>query len=489
MLRRCRLSPDHTRLCRAAPLLLIVTLLLLRCLGPALADDVNYFRSTHGLAAGEEQPLPDKFDDESQLVWRVPLAPGHSTPCVYRDAVYVTTFDDGKLFTVALDRATGKERWKRQAPNQRLEPYHSVGSPAAATPACDGKRLYVFFGSYGLLSYDLQGNLIWAKQFGPFQDEFGAASSPVLVDGRLLLAQDHDADSFVMCLDAASGEILWKTPREGLRSYSTPVVWTIGDRQIVVVAGALTLTAYDLESGKPLWAVDGLARIVNTTPTPDGNWLFVATWSPGADREARISMEQWPAAAKKWDANGDGKITRAETDNKDVLDRFFRIDINQDEGLDQAEWTRYRGVFDKARNSILAIKADANASASQPEVAWHYDRGVPYVASPLVYRDVIYMVKDGGIVTSLEPSTGKVLKQARIPGPGSYYASPVGGDNKVYLLSEQGVLTVLSAQGKWEILTSHDFAERSMATPVITDGQLFLRTEAALYCFAERIAK
>ncbi len=118
------------------------------------------------------------------------------------------------------------------------------------------------------------------------------------------------------------------------------------------------MSGYDLESGKPLWTIDGLARIVNTTPVAEGNRLFVATWSPGADKEGRIAMDPWFQAARKWDANGDGRIARAETDNKDVLDRFFRIDTNQDQGLDEAEWTKYGRVFDLARNSVMALELD-----------------------------------------------------------------------------------------------------------------------------------
>jgi outer membrane protein assembly factor BamB len=450
---------------------------------PARAEDLRYFRHDHGVAA-DNAPLPDKFDDRSQLAWRVALAPGHSTPCVYGDALYLTAFEDQKLVTLALDRATGAVRWKKSCPHERLEPFHSTGSPAAATPACDGKRVYSFFGSYGLLCYDTAGSLVWSRPLGPFQDEFGAASSPVLCDGKLLLAEDHDADSFLLCLDAATGKPIWRTPRQGLRSYSTPVIWHTAGKsspKVVVVAGALALTAYDLDTGKPLWSIDGLARIVNTTPAIDGKRLYVASWSPGGDQGARIRMDNWNDAVKKWDADGDAKITRAETDNAEVLDRFFRIDTNQDEGLDEGEWNTYNRVFDRAQNAVLAL--DASDPRTTPEVVWKYDRGIPYVPSPLLYRDVLFLVKEGGILTTLDPADGKLLKQGRLAASGSYYASPVAGDGKVYLLSERGVLTVLRAQPKWEILSTHDFAERSMATPIIDNGQIFIRTEAALYCF------
>jgi outer membrane protein assembly factor BamB len=454
----------------------------LACLaGSLVAEEVRFFRHDSGIGQ-TEKPLPENFDGKSQLTWRVPLAPGHSTPCLYGDSIYVTTFEDGKLFTIALARADGSIRWKQPAPAERIESYHATGSPAAATPACDGKRVYSFFGSYGLLCYDLTGKLVWQKELGPFQDEFGSASSPILVDGRLLLAEDHDADSFLLCLDAASGKTLWRTPREGLRSYSTPVVWNVGGRKAIAVAGALVLTAYDLDSGQPLWSIDGLARIVNTTPVINGNRMFVATWTPGADSGGRIRMDAWADASPKWDADHDGKITRTETDNAEVLDRFYRIDTNQDKGLDETEWTRYSRVFDRAQNSIIAL--DTNDPRTRPSVVWQYDRGIPYVPSPLVYRDIVYLIKEGGVLTSLDAHDGKLLKQGRAAGSGGYYASPVAADGKVLLLSERGVLTVLAAKGQWSVLSSHDFGERSMATPVIDDGQVFIRTEAALYSFS-----
>ncbi len=464
-----------------------------------LAEDSSFFRADRGVTARDDRPLPDRFDSADVLMWRQPLAPGHSTPCVHGDAIYLSTFDRDRLHTVSLDRATGKIRWSQTVQTDRSEPYHSTGSPASPTPACDGKRVYSFFGSYGLLCYDLQGKLLWSKPMGPFQDEFGSASSPVLVDGKLLINQDHDLNNFLLCVDSATGKTLWQTPREGFtRSYSTPIVWdgvSAGKRgkKLVIVAGALRLTGYDLETGKQLWSVDGLARIVNTTPVVAGGLLVVATWSPGGDSDARITMEPWEVAVKQWDKNADGKLTREEANNKEVLDRFYRIDLNQDQGIDRDEWGKYARVFELARNSVMALRlsdtageASGPAAAATPQLLWKYERGIPYVSSPLVYRDTIFVVKDGGIVTSLTPDTGRMIKQARVAGTGSYYSSPVAGDGKVFIVSERGVLSVLQAAGDWEVISSHDFGERTVATPVISDGKIYVRTEQALYCFAIR---
>ncbi len=216
-----------------------------------------------------------------------------------------------------------------------------------------------------------------------------------------------------------------------------------------------------------------------------GNRLFVATWSPGGDTDARIAMEPWEVAEKQWDTNHDGKLTREEVNNPDVLDRFFRIDTNQDLGLDQDEWRKYSRVFELAQNSLLVLDS-TGSPATAPKLAWDYRKGLPYVPSPLVYRDLIFLVKDGGIVSSLDARDGKLLKQARARGTGSYYSSPVAGDGKVYLVSEKGVMSVLKAEGEWSVLASHDFQERTVATPVIHNGRLYVRTEKALYCLARR---
>ena len=468
----------------------ILTLTLLTATATKIfAESPAYFRAGGGIAADDAAPLPEKIDEHKSLLWKTPLAPGHSTPCVSGDSVYVTTFEKGKepgtgkLFTVALSRDTGEIRWSREAPVKKIEPYHASSSPATASPACDGERVYSFFGSYGFLCYDLAGKLVWEKPLGPFQDEFGAASSPVLVDGKLVINEDHDRDNFLLCLDAKTGNELWKTPRPGFtRSYSTPVVWTAGERKQLLVTGALQLVSYDLETGKQLWSQDGLARIMNTTPTTGEGLLFISAWSPGGDTDARIAMEPWTEAVRLWDKNKDGKLVREEVDNKEVLDRFFRIDLNQDLGLDKEEWGKYASVFEKARNAFFALRPAAS-SAGQPEVAWEHFKSIPYVPSPLAYRGVVYLAKEGGIVTAYDAKSGDILKNGRIKGTGAYYASPVAGDGKVYVVSDKGVISVLKAGSEWEVLSSRDLMERTVATPVVSGGKLFVRSEAALYCF------
>jgi len=472
-----------------------IIVVVLVALGPApmfagaapAEPELKYFRSDLGIAE-EGRSLPQDLGSDVKPRWRVAIDSGHSTPILAKGKIFLTTYraDAQELATVALEESTGKLLWKRVASATKIEDYHrQTGNPATCTPAWDGKRLYVFFGSFGLICYDFEGGKIWEHRLGPFQDEYGAGSSPVLIDNKVVLCQDHDVDSFVMALDRDTGKTLWKTARpDAVRSYSTPVVWQRNGAKELLIAGALELASYDPATGEKLWWVGGLARIVIPAPVPSGEMIYMASWAPGGDAGKRIAFEPWESARQKFDKNHDGKLTRAEIENRDVLDRFYRMDLNQDGSLDKTEWNRHAAVFQNAENAVLAIKpSSSRGRLATNDLKWKYPRGVPYVATPLVHNGLFWMVKDGGIVTKLDAASGRFLQEERLPGVGSYYASPVAGDEKLYFASEQGVVSVVAEQADWNVLSSHDFHEKIYATPVAEHGRLFIRTEKALYCF------
>ena len=447
-----------------------------------------YFRVDHGVASGS---APVDLDSTNALRWQVEIGPGHSTPLAWGDKLFLTSCqaETHQLATLALDN-TGRELWRRVAPATRLETYHrATGSPAAATPACDGERLYVFFGSYGLICYDLDGRTLWDYPMGPFQDEFGAASSPIIVGSNVILNEDHDVDSFLIAIDRQTGRVAWRSRRpDAVRSYSTPTVWERKTGRELLVAGALELAAYDPASGEKLWWVNGLARIVIPVPAPEGDMVFTACWTPGGDQTSRLSLDPWPKALAKWDRNHDGKLARSEIDNADVLDRFFRMDLDQSGDLDEREWDRHADVFRRAQNAALGLRPSGRGDLTQKAIVWKHLRGAPYVPSPLVHNGLFWMVKDGGIVTKLDAATGKVLQEERLPGLGNYYASPITAAGKVYFAGELGRVTVLAEERDWRVLATHDFHEKIYATPVIRDGRLYIRTEKALYCFGSQDA-
>lgn len=451
---------------------------------------VSYFRSDLGVADSECGPLPDDFGRPGALLWKVAMDPGQSTPLLYGNGLFVTTYqrDSRELATVALDSETGEILWRRVVPVSRIEIFHPQrGSAAVATPASDGSRLYVFFGSYGLLCYDLHGQLLWEHRMGPFRDEYGAGSSPIVIDDKVVLCQDHDTESVLIAVDRFTGKTVWQVPRaNAVRSYSTPAVWRHDGAAQLLVAGALELAGYDPATGRKLWWAPGLARIVIPAPIPSGDIVYMASWAPGGDLNRRLLLDAWAAALAKWDASKNGRLTREEIDDREVLDRFTRMDLDQSGELDQQEWERHAAVFQRAQNAVLALKPSGEGELSNRDVLWKYQRGIPYVSTPLLDQGILWMVKDGGIVTKLDAASGQLLQEERLPGPGNYYASPVAGDGKVYFASEQGVLSVLANQRDWKVLSSLNLHERIYATPRIERGRIYIRTDQALYCFKGR---
>jgi outer membrane protein assembly factor BamB len=388
------------------------------------------------------------------------------------------------LAIVALDEKTGRQLWRKPIVPEQVEQTHAIGNPATATAACDGERLFVFFGSAGLFCYDLEGRKLWDQKMGPFRDEYGAGSSPILLGDKVIVNQDHDTDSFLAAFDRASGRQLWKVARpEAVRSYATPTIWTHDGRSEVLVAGALRLTSYDPGEGKPLWWVNGLARIVIPTPVPAGPLVYMASWAPGGDSGKRITLLPWEAALAKWDANHDGKLSKNEIDDREVLDRFYRMDMDQDGTLNQQEWERHADVFRRAQNAMLAIKPVGRGELDEKTIVWKHSRGIPYVATPVLDQGVLWMVKEGGIVTKLDAASGELLQEERVPGFGNYFASPVAGNGMVYFASESGTVSIVASERAWRLISSHDFHEKIYATPCLNRDRLLVRTDRALYCF------
>jgi outer membrane protein assembly factor BamB len=456
---------------------------------PERVDVVKYFRSDFGVAEPGSGSLPDNFDQPGAVVWRVPLDPGQSTPILHNGTVFLTTYrsEAKEVATVALSSTNGQILWKKLAPTTRIETFHpQMGSAAVATPACDGSRLYVFFGSYGLICYNLQGKTVWEHPFGPFQDEYGAGSSPMLIDDKVVLCQDHDTESFLIALDRATGKTVWKVPRpDAVRSYSTPAIWTHDGHSELLVAGALELAGYDPATGARRWWTHGLARIVIPVPVPSGEMVYMASWAPGGDPGNRLTLDTWSVALAKWDKNKDGRLSRDEIDDQEVLNRFTRMDLDQSGDLDQKEWERHAAVFRDARNSLLSLRPSQNGELPERDLVWKYQRGIPYVATPLLDQGRLWMVKEGGIVTQLDAATGQRIFEERLPGGGGYYASPVAADGKLFFASEQGVITVLANQKEWKVISSRDFHEKIYATPAIEGSRIYIRTDKALYCFVK----
>jgi len=345
----------------------------------------------------------------------------------------------------------------------------------------------VLFGSSGLYCYDRDGQLLWKRAMGPFNNGFGAGTSPIIVDDRVILVQDHDTDSFLAAYDKKTGDTIWKTDRsEFPRNYCSPVIWTVGGRRQIVIAATLRVVGYDFETGEERWTVRGISRAVCNTPVvgADGK-LYVAGWANGGDIDKRISVEPFAKVAAARDKNKNGSLERDELEKDGEIERRFpQVDRDKTGSITREEYEYYRGVFDKARNVVMAIRPGASGDATGTHVAWEFRRHIPFCASPLYFNGTVFTCKDGGILTSLDAATGEPGKTGRLPGTGSYYSSPVAGDGKVYLINQQGRLSVISGTAGWKALHTADFEEEVYATPALVDGRVYVRTVGHLYCFS-----
>jgi outer membrane protein assembly factor BamB len=468
----------------------LLTLLVLPTLAcsPAQAGSWPQFRGPGGLATPDvERAVPDEIGPKQNVLWKVPVPPGHSSPVVVGDRIYLSAVRDGKLLTLAMDRATGKQLWQAEAPYRKLEKIHAIGSHAQATPVADGKRVISFFGSSGLVCYSALGKRLWHLPLGPFKNDLGAGSSPLLVGNLVILSQDHDIDSFLLAVDKRSGKVVWKVARDEFWvSYASPFLWEVKGQKQLVVAGSMRVVGYDLRTGKEMWTVRGLARAVHMTPTagPDGT-LYVAGWTAGGDSEERIKLPSFADMLAQHDTNKNGMIEEDELPPGPARERFRMLDRNKDGHISRAEWEYGRQRFEAARNRLVAIRPGGSGDVTKTHVVWSQEKYLPVIPSPLYYRDRLYLARNGGLFAVLDARTGKLRKQARLYGPSNYYSSPVGADGKVYFASQSGDVTVVRVEPDWQVVCRARFGEEIFATPAIVDGRVYLRTTGHLYCFGK----
>lgn len=450
------------------------------------------FRGPGGSGVAEGQKPPVEFGPDKNLKWKVPAPGGVSSPIIAGDKLVITAFEDGKLYTVAYNRANGTEEWRQEAPAKKIEGYFKKGgSPAASTPVTDGKRIFAYFGSCGVVCYDLAGKELWKFEMPTAQTigDFGTGTSPTLADGIIVLVRDELKNSKILAIDAATGQPLWEKKRLSPASYSTPVVWDTPSGKQVVVAGHARMIGYDLKTGAEKWSVAGIPSGCCSSPVTAAGDLLFAGWSPGGP-EDDFKMPSFDGLLKEADKNKDGAITKDETKNTMLEDFFEAQDTNKDGKLTRDEWDSLLKFMADGKNSAFALKAGGAGDVTGSHVLWKKNKGLPYIASALVYRGQLVMVKDGGLVTAYDAKTGKpVYLQERVLAEGSYYASPVAANGHLYFTSlDDGIITVLKAGAdKAEVVaTNPKLGGRVSATPAIADNTLYVRTDGHLYAFAEK---
>jgi len=393
----------------------LLAILLLTC-----AQDWPQFRGPDGQGHASASSAPQKWAEGApNIKWSTPIEGlGWSSPVVADGKVWMTTATDGNksLRAVCVDAAAGKilhnvEVFKVETPG----PAHKKNSYASPTPILDKDRVYVHFGSNGTACLSTDGKVLW-KQVLKYNPVHGAGGSPTLVGGNLIFSCDGAADPFVVALDAKTGAVKWKTPRDNAGepkkfAFCTPLAIEVGKATQVVIPGSGAVQSLDPATGRVIWS----ARY------------------PGG-----YSVVPRPVT-------GHGMV-------------FFS------------------SGFDKP--VFLAVKVDGKGDVTDTHIAWRLEKGAPLDPSPLLVGDELYLVSDQGLASCVDAKTGKPHWQERIGK--AYSASPVLIGDLVYFLSEDGITTIVKADKTFTKVAENPLKGRTFASPAPVDGALFLRTETQL---------
>ncbi len=398
-----------------------------------------------GMARGD---IPLEWNDNKNVAWRAPIpGRGFSSPIIWGDKIFLTTAvptentatsaaqqrpgrhprgDVGlgrehKFVILCLDRRTGNNLWERIAKVATPhEGYHlQYGSFASNTPVTDGRHLYVFFGSRGLYKYDLEGKLVWEKQFAPMRmrNGFGEGVAPVLDGDVLYLKFDQEEGSHMLALDKQTGKELWRVTRDEVSSWSQPLVVTHNGRKQVVVSASNKVRSYDPSTGKTIWECSGLGVNVIPSPVTAEGVVYVMSGHVRPNMLA-IRLER------------EGDLT----------------------GTDAIIWSNKRG----------------NPYTSSPIL---HDNKLYFVTDT------------GMLSCFNARTGEAYYQQQRLPKPYNFKASPVGVNGKLYLATEEGDVVVVKMGEKYEVLATNTLTDQSfIATPAVAGGSLYLRSQGTLYC-------
>jgi outer membrane protein assembly factor BamB len=460
-----------------------------------------------GIAVTSKAP-PIEFGPDRNVLWKTAVPAGHSSPVFWRDRMFLTAFDGDKkqLLVIGLDRATGRELWRKNVSYEALGPVHPLSTPATATAIVDGERVYAYFVQAGLFAFTLEGAPAWQLPLPPAQVRFGSGTSPILAGDLLILSRDTIASPSLLAVDKRTGTIKWQVAREIMTttvphsSYSTPVV--TGDQ--VVVHGMENIAAYDVATGEKRWWIRA-STSGTSTPAVVGGFIYVATWSPFGEADQIKALPDFPAVLGAYDADKSGTINQAElkaaalnvVTRPDVPDvqgasfgvPFNMVDVDKNGELAAAEWAGLLAAVRqmKVEHGLLAIKPGGQGDVTGTHVVWRENRAIPEVPSPLVYEDRVYYVRNGGILTCLDARNGRVIYRERLGAPGPYFSSPIAAGGRLYIGSGDGLLTVFAPGDELKVLARNNFGEGIFATPAVSsDGVLYVRTPSALYALAAR---
>ena len=404
---------------------------------------------------------------------------GQSSPIVVRGTVFLTGLDGDKLATLAYDARTGEEKWRRSVPRLRVDQIAPESGPAVPTPVADDAGVYSFFPSSVWSPTASTGASAGAVSFRRFA---ATTVSPA--------RRSSSKACWCCCATRPTSRTCWASiPRAGKSSGAASAMRgpRAGRRRSCIGRGPRTpgsstfgsyaVDAYDARTGEPAWNLPGFGTTPVASPVIEDDVAFVVV----PDQAAEFTPPPLESFTKL-DADGDQALDVKEIAPSDYATTFAWFDIDGDGKAALTEIARQLEVMNSKDFGLVAIDLGAPGG---PRTLWKERKTLPYIATPILYRDVLFLVKDGGILTSYDPKTGAVLKRGRIEGATEqFFPSPVAAGGRLYLTSSTGTVAVVSAQAQWETLAVNDLDEPVFATPAVADGRLFVRTRSKLYAFA-----
>ena len=474
---------------KLAPILssaLIFLLITLNGICQTETETWSMFRGPNGSGVIECGAIPSEIGPEVNVIWKVDIPNGYSSPVLTDDFILLTGQEDESLFTYCLSRETGELVWKKAAPrprNQKIDNRNNAASPSVAS---DEKSVYAFFNDFGLLGYDIEGNDLWQVPLGPFNNVYGMGASPIIAGENIILICDQNTDSYIIAVNKFTGKEVWRKDRpEATSGHSTPVIYQPeGEELQVLVPGSFFLTSYSAASGEKLWWVGGLSFEMKSTPVIWNDLVFINGYAtPLNQPENTVEIPKFEKALNDFDKNKNGKLSREELPKETAYSWFDFVDLRVDGELDKSDWSYFEAAL-ASLNGMLAIKLGGEGDMTEKNTVWTYHRSIPQLPSPLIYNDILYMINDGGYVTTFNPGTGDIIDKGRLPQGGThFYASPVASDGKIVIISRRGKLSILEAGGSITPAFQSDFKELCFASPAISNGKVFVRTVSSLYCF------
>lgn len=487
--------------------------------------DWSEFRGPNSGGVARLSKPPVKLGPSSRA-WKTPVPPGLSSPVVSHNRIFLTAVEQDRLVTLAFDSATGRIVWQRLAPAGSMEKVHQVNSPATPTPCADNKRVYVYFGSYGLLCYDHAGRPQWQKPIPTPKSLYGAASSPILHGDNLILVLDNDANlpdsklsqSRILALKKSTGEVVWEAARPLMRSgWSTPTIWRHAAGEDLVVLGSGRVCGYNPRTGAEKWFATGFSRETIAQPVFGNGHVYVSSAMLGGVADEQPDPEPFWHAMLQFDANGDGRLEPGEMTEQftfpfrpelplghpgfgmpladDAAKRkeqqaglFASVDKNKD-----GFWTREEFLanmsFRREKPRLVAIAPGGHGNVTDTHVTWQLNRSIPEIPTPLFHQDRLYLIRNGGVLTAVNANDGKILYDERLGSAGQYSASPVVAHDHLYLLSNLGVISVVKPGDAFQLVHQYDLREPAYVTPAFDATSLYVRTESHLWAFRANNAR